>query len=222
MPRTVAPSATASGVPPGVADARRDRIELGRGHSAERPRRTSTASAAPLRICAAVEVDAAHPRLGGERHEGRACICDVAAAEPKLLLGQRHDADRPSGVSSARLASCAASASASRRTPAAARTRSPCRLPSVMVPVLSRSSVSTSPAASTARPLVAMTFVWSIRSIPAMPIADSRPPIVVGIRQTRARRAPSPTAPRLEYLASGTQRHAGEEEDDGEPDQQDV
>ena len=58
------------------------------------------------------------------------------------------------------------------------------RLPSVIVPVLSSSSTSTSPAASTARPLIAMTFLRSRRSMPAMPIADSRPPMVVGMRQT--------------------------------------
>ena len=58
------------------------------------------------------------------------------------------------------------------------------RLPCVIVPVLSRSSVSTSPEASTARPLMAMTFFCSRRSMPAMPMADSRPPIVVGMRQT--------------------------------------
>ena len=29
-----------------------------------------------------------------------------------------------------------------------------------------------------------MTLAWIIRSMPAMPIAESRPPIVVGIRQT--------------------------------------
>ena len=58
------------------------------------------------------------------------------------------------------------------------------RLPSVIVPVLSSSSVSTSPAASTARPLIASTFLRSSRSMPAMPMAESRPPMVVGIRQT--------------------------------------
>ncbi len=52
------------------------------------------------------------------------------------------------------------------------------------MPVLSSSSTSTSPAASTARPLVAMTFAPSIRLIPATPIADNKPPIVVGIRHT--------------------------------------
>ena len=58
------------------------------------------------------------------------------------------------------------------------------RLPSVIVPVLSSSSVSTSPAASTARPLMASTFLRSSRSMPAMPMAESSPPMVVGIRQT--------------------------------------
>ncbi len=53
-----------------------------------------------------------------------------------------------------------------------------------MVPVLSRRITSTSPDASTARPLIASTLNRATRSMPAMPIADSRPPIVVGMRQT--------------------------------------
>ena len=44
----------------------------------------------------------------------------------------------------------------------------------------------TSPAASTARPDMASTLCWTRRSMPAIPIADSRPPIVVGIRQTNS------------------------------------
>jgi len=58
------------------------------------------------------------------------------------------------------------------------------RLPSVMVPVLSSKSVCTSPDASTARPLIASTLCCITRSMPAMPMADSKPPIVVGIRHT--------------------------------------
>ena len=58
------------------------------------------------------------------------------------------------------------------------------RLPSVIVPVLSSSKVFTSPAASTALPLIASTLCCITRSMPAMPIADNRPPIVVGIRHT--------------------------------------
>ena len=91
---------------------------------------------------------------------------------------------RPSGVSSAREASWAASASSRSLTPGVGKNSVACRLPSVMVPVLSRSSTSTSPAASTARPDMAMTFFWIIRSMPAMPMADRSAPIVVGIRQT--------------------------------------
>ena len=45
------------------------------------------------------------------------------------------------------------------------------RLPSVMVPVLSRRRVDTSPAASTARPDMASTLRCTSRSIPAIPIA---------------------------------------------------
>ena len=91
---------------------------------------------------------------------------------------------RPSGVSSARDASWAASASCSRVMPGAGRKSAAWRLPSVMVPVLSRRSTSMSPAASTARPEVARTLRWRRRSMPAMPMALSRPPMVVGIRQT--------------------------------------
>ncbi len=59
-----------------------------------------------------------------------------------------------------------------------------CRLPMVMVPVLSSSSVLTSPAASTARPDMASTLRCTRRSMPAMPIADSSAPMVVGISAT--------------------------------------
>ena len=60
------------------------------------------------------------------------------------------------------------------------------RLPSVMVPVLSSNSVSTSPAASTARPDIASTLKRTSRSMPAMPIADNSAPIVVGISVTNS------------------------------------
>ena len=52
------------------------------------------------------------------------------------------------------------------------------------MPVLSISSTSTSPAASTARPEVAITLACIMRLMPATPIAESKAPIVVGIRQT--------------------------------------
>ena len=56
--------------------------------------------------------------------------------------------------------------------------------PKVIVPVLSRIIVSTSPQASTALPDIAMTLNLVTLSIPAIPIALSNAPIVVGIRQT--------------------------------------
>ena len=91
---------------------------------------------------------------------------------------------RPSGVSSASEASCAASASSSSLMPGAGRKLAAWRLPRVMVPVLSSSSTSTSPAASTARPEVAMTLACSMRLMPATPIADNSAPMVVGMRHT--------------------------------------
>src|SRR5262245_61596299 len=78
------------------------------------------------------------------------------------------------------------------------------RLPSVIVPVLSSSMVSTSPAASTARPLIGITLTRIRRSIPAIPIADSRPPIVVGIRQTSNATITVTENRRPEYRPSGT------------------
>jgi hypothetical protein len=91
---------------------------------------------------------------------------------------------RPSGVSSPRLARYAARTSDSCVAAPTVMNSDAIRLPKVIVPVLSRSRVSTSPAASTARPLIARTLKRVTRSIPAMPIAESSPPIVVGIRQT--------------------------------------
>ena len=71
-------------------------------------------------------------------------------------------------------------------TPSIGTKRDAWRLPSVMVPVLSSSSTETSPAASTARPLVASTFARTRRFMPAMPIADSSAPMVVGISATNS------------------------------------
>ena len=90
----------------------------------------------------------------------------------------------PSGVSSARLERNAASTSSASVCLPTGMNSAARRLPKVMVPVLSSSRVSQSPAASTARPLMASTLNRTRRSIPAMPMAESSPPIVVGIRQT--------------------------------------
>ena len=93
---------------------------------------------------------------------------------------------RPSGVSSVSEAMSAASASSFSACPPTGTKATACRLPRVIVPVLSSSRTLTSPAASIARPESAMTFFWKSRSIPAMPMAGSRAAIVVGARQTKS------------------------------------
>ena len=177
------PSATASGVPP--VRAIRSVVSREAGGTAPPCSRTKVAmeSVAPLRSWRPSRVDAAHPRVGGERNEVAPCAADVAAAKLVLLLGEHDDrsafrrfvgqARQLRGVGQLR-----------RSTPASGMNSTACRLPSVMVPVLSSSSVFTSPDASTALPLIASTLCCITRSMPAMPMADSRPPMVVGIRQT--------------------------------------
>ena len=97
-----------------------------------------------------------------------------------------------------------------------------------MVPVLSRRRTSTSPAASTARPDMATTFAWLSRFIPAMPMAESRAPMVVGARQTSsaASTAMETTVPlpATSHAEAGhrLKRDHHHEEDDGEAGQQDV
>ncbi len=78
----------------------------------------------------------------------------------------------------------AASARSSFFSPSAGMNSVAILLPRVMVPVLSISTTSTSPDASTALPLRAMTLWERSLSMPAMPMAGRRPPMVVGIRQT--------------------------------------
>ena len=92
--------------------------------------------------------------------------------------------ERPSGVSSASEDSCATSASSDSETPGMGMNSEARRLPIVIVPVLSSRSTSTSPEASTARPERASTLRRTSRSMPAIPIADSSAPIVVGISAT--------------------------------------
>ena len=90
----------------------------------------------------------------------------------------------PSGVSSPSEASSVASARCWAVTPVVGKSPDAWRLPNVMVPVLSSNNTSKSPAASTARPDVAITLARIMRPIPATPIADSSPPMVVGMRHT--------------------------------------
>ena len=80
--------------------------------------------------------------------------CDARAREGRTAPWRGRRCDRPSGVSSARLTPAGPRRRARRSvTPGSGTNSAAWRLPSVIVPVLSRSSVSTSPAASTAWPL---------------------------------------------------------------------
>ncbi len=96
------------------------------------------------------------------------------------------------------------------------------RLPSVIVPVLSSSSVSTSPAASTARPDMASTLKRTSRSMPAMPIADSSAPMVVGIRRDEQRDQHDDRHRAAGIGGEARDRHGGEDEDDRHAGEQDV
>ncbi len=143
----------------------------------------ATASAAPFRISRA-------PRLTPDIRvcavNGTNVLSAVARSRPRIpyFSFASTTIERPSGVSSASDASCAASATSRSLTPDTGRNSAACRFPSVMVPVLSSRSVCTSPAASTARPDTASTLCCTSRSMPAMPIDEIRAPIVVGIRHT--------------------------------------
>ena len=69
----------------------------------------------------------------------------------------------------------------------------------------------TSPAASTARPLIARTLRWTSRSMPAIPIAESSAPIVVGMRHTSsATRTMIATVRAGDSIANGCERDDGE------------
>ena len=181
-----------------------------------------TASTAPLRILPAVEIAAAHARQRRERDELRAQLVRRRGRAGRTSSWPARRWTAPPGVSSARLASWAASASASSRTPSTGMNSVAMRLPSVIVPVLSSSRTSTSPAASMARPLMAMTFLRIRRSMPAMPMAESKPPIVVGIRQTSSATMTVADSRDRPVERQRHQRHAGEQEHQRQPDQQDV
>ena len=158
-----------------------------------------TALAAPLRTCrppSAVDRSTPDIRVCAVNGTIRASRSSpwLRSRKPYVCLANT-TIERPSGVSSARLDSCAASASSPSETPDSGRKPVACRFPRVIVPVLSSRSVFTSPAASTARPDTASTLRCTSRSIPAMPIAESSAPMVVGIRQTISDTSTIPVTP---------------------------
>ncbi len=187
-------TATSSGVPPASAMPSASRSVS----SATSPPRSRTQAvtepAAPLRM-RRPSTSTPDMRVWAvkEIHSAPASSPRCRSRSPYLSLAST-TTERPSGVSSASEESCAASATSASVVPRTGTNAAACRLPSVMVPVLSSSSVETSPAASTARPDMASTLRWTRRSMPAMPIAESRAPIVVGIRHTS--RATSTTSVR--------------------------
>ena len=184
-PRARAPSHTASGVPPESPISPATRSSSGGSAAPWASRCRATASTAPLRIC---RPSRSQPLMRVWAVKGMKVAPSSVRSRPRRsnCCTTRAQIDRPSGVSSASDASWAASARSSRLTPGAGMNSDATRLPRVMVPVLSSSSEFTSPAASTARPLVAITFLRRSRSMPAMPMAESSPPMVVGMRQTRS------------------------------------
>ena len=121
-------------------------------------------------------------RVSAEKGTKRADGSKWRSRSPYCLA--RTTIERPSGVSSASDESWAASARSASSTPGIGMNSVAWRLPSVIVPVLSSSRTSTSPEASTERPESESTLRRTRRSMPAMPIADSRAPIVVGISDT--------------------------------------
>src|ERR1700736_5460882 len=114
--------------------------------AAERTKATM-ASTAPLRITI-VSVSIPLNLVYAEKGRNFAWSSPMSRPRMPYFSFASTTIERPSGVSSERDASCAASASSFSLMPGSGMNSAACRLPSVIVPVLSRSSVSTSPAAS--------------------------------------------------------------------------
>ena len=173
-------SATTSGVPPeplissivartssGIATAPRGDRAAGALAHGPRPSARSTPD---MRVCAVNSTNVA-PSVAdvGGRALGQGELDDRASF--RRLVGEAREPGRVAHL-------------VLRSRPSAGTKRDARRLPYVIVPVLSSSRVLTSPAASTARPDIARTLTRTSRSMPAMPIALSSAPIVVGMRQT--------------------------------------
>ena len=162
-----------------------------------------------MRVCAVNGTKRA-PREAGASSRSRSPYCLASTT-----------IERPSGVSSASEESCAASASSASATPGIGTNSDAWRLPRVIVPVLSSSRTSTSPEASTARPESASTLRRTRRSMPAMPIAESSAPIVVGISATSS--AISVVTEMSVWRSRRTaQRHDDDQEDQRQAGEQDV
>ena len=180
-PMTWAPSATTSGVLPSRDTSSTARFTVSGNTPPACSTKARMADAAPLRNRRS---PMSTPLMRVLALKATACAPCRARGLTLKLRRASATMERPSGVSSANDARQAASATAASGWPGAAMNRTASRLPSVIVPVLSSSSTSTSPAASIARPEVARTLAFIIRLMPAMPTAESSAPMVVGIRHT--------------------------------------
>ncbi len=182
-PSTWLSRATASGVPP----SRPMRSSSGCSSGGAWPPSSCThariASPAPLRRRVPSKSTPLIRVCGGERDEVRVELAQIVLADP-VLLGEHDDRAALGRLVGQRRAAARPRPAPARTTPGMGMNAEAWRLPSVIVPVLSSSSTSTSPDASTARPESASTLRRTRRSMPAMPIADSSAPIVVGISAT--------------------------------------
>ena len=185
--------ATASGVPP--ARAMRSAIArcAARAGGSDPPAFPTASRKRPVAACAAShrraladrEPSRSTPLIRVCAEKGTNCGVERAPSRGRACRTSPWPGRRSSGPpASRRRARRAAPHRRARRssTPGTAMNSVACRLPSVIVPVLSSSSMSTSPAASTARPDMASTLKRTSRSMPAMPMADSSAPMVVGIK----------------------------------------
>ncbi len=176
--------ATASGVPPSRAMRSSSTLSCGGTVPPSAAIQRSIASPAPLRRRWPSRSTPRHPRL---RREGDELGLVVARARARGSRASPSPARRSSGPRASRRRATRAAPprpARARSTPGIGTNSDAWRLPSVIVPVLSSSSTSTSPEASTARPESASTLRRTSRSMPAMPIALSSAPIVVGISAT--------------------------------------
>ena len=185
-PSTWVLRATASGVPPSRAmRSTAPSSSIGVVPPSEHTQ-ASIASAAPLRsIVPFMSTPLMRVCAVKGTKRGEACPAATISCSRSPYCLASTTIERPSGVSSASEESCATSARSASETPGMGTNSEAWRLPSVIVPVLSSSRTSTSPDASTARPERASMLRRTRRSIPAIPIALSRAPIVVGMSATR-------------------------------------
>src|ERR1017187_7545183 len=141
------PSTTTRGVPPSAAMVDTSRLTCS-GNAPPRPRtNVSTMSVAPFRTCRPFSKSRPDIRVRAVNGTNFALSSRSSRALRPYFSFASTTTERPSGVSSASEESCASSANSDSGTPGAGTSFTASRLPSVIVPVLSRGRTFTSPAA---------------------------------------------------------------------------